>query len=178
MSDATSPRSSIPQRPVRAAEQEPHPASKRPRSWPPPRARGCTHISRCAWHRHPHRRGPGTALGACRLRRSGRQAARAGKRGSVALRAVPRGHQDREIAQDAGPSPDGGGRAPSPQGAASKGTARRGRRNGAIMIWSSPPGRAVPWTRLTSGGNSRLPAGRRGSESTGHRGNCATPSCP
>ena len=56
-----------------------------------------------------------------------RQAARAGKRSSVALRPVPRGHQDREIAQDAGPSADGGGRAPSPQGAASSGTARRGR---------------------------------------------------
>src|SRR6266568_2978644 len=46
------------------------------------------------------------------------------------------------------------------------------------MTWSSPPGRAAPWTRLTSGGNSRPLAGRRRSESTGHRGNYVTPSYP
>ena len=37
---------------------------------------------------------------------------RPGKRGSVALRTVSRRHQDREVPQDAGPPPDGGGRAP------------------------------------------------------------------
>ena len=42
---------------------------------------------------------------------------------------------------------------------------------------SLPPGREAPWTRLTSGGSSRLPAGRQESGSAGHRGNCGTPSC-
>ena len=75
--------------------------------------------------RHPHRRGPGAALGARRLRRSRGQPARAGQRGRVAIRTVSRGYQDREIAPDAGPARDGGECAAGPQGAASRRTGRR-----------------------------------------------------
>ena len=55
--------------------------------------------------------------------------------------------------------------------------ARRAADSGATMILSSPPGRAVLWTRPTSGGSSRPPARAAKSARTGRHGNCGTPSC-
>jgi integrase len=44
-------------------------------------------------------------------------------------------------------------------------------------ISSSPPGRVLPWTRLTSGGSSRQPARPQISARAGHHGSCVTHSC-
>ena len=106
-------------------------------------------------------------------------AARAGERRRMAIRTGARGHQDREIAPDAGPARDGRRMRCGPTRSGKPRTsASRRARSGAIGISSSPPGRALPWTRLTSGGSSRRPARPRSiGASTGHRGSCGTRSC-
>ncbi len=65
---------------------------------------------------------------------------------------------------------------PTRTGKQPNGSPRAG--NGTTTTWSSPTERAVPWTRLTSGGNSRPSARRRESARAGHRGNCGTLSSP
>ena len=129
--------------------------------------------------RHPHRGGPGTALGSRRPgRRSERGAARAAVGGGLAFGTAGRRHQDGQVAADAGAAPSGRSGSPGAPQAAGRGPAGGRMLCGRITAWSSPRPSARRWTRRTSAASSARSPRRLASAQTGRRGTCATPSSP